>query len=1545
MAYSNDNENLIEDLMLRKEFYWNKKWEHKPSIINDFIPRFLLEDSLRQGVQLKPHSYQRFIETFFNPNTPYKKLLLLWDTGTGKTVGSLLAAMRFINNYRLEFESGHQEIGSVFIIGFAEKVFKNDLLRFTEFGFLNKEEKIKLDQLKKTAIHGTKTEEEIYHKFLHRILKRLTNRKGNGFFKFYGYKAFVNRIFIPEPGVDLNSLSEEDIRRAIKDKKIKYDETLLAEFKNSLMICDEIHNVYNSIEKNNWGIAVQSVLDSEPTCRAIFMSATPINNSPTEIVDILNLLLPKDGRLTKEVFFKNDKELKAGALNEIANYCKGRVSFLKDSNPKYFPRLVMHGESIPGIDYLKFIRCPMSNFHYTTYKQIYTGALSQESQYLVDFALPNPESEKIGIYQTNQIKRLIHTASQKWKDKNGIDFIDGRIVGEICKIDNIQKYSTKYEQLLHNVLRVVKNKGGKICIYHNVVHMSGILFIAELLRQNGIIDENTSSNENTLCVICGKTKKQHKTARVGGKEKDVEDDKKDTEDNNAEDKDDSASYTADVFDDSASDTSSSSSSSSSSSENGKKDAKEDDEKSVLFEQDKVHDDIHEDDNYRKNIDKRIFALDEQMKKKRKVYVADEDDYENNELDDLDENIPDIKQDEDDTEDILSDEVTYKFEDFVFSSMSPDKKTSEWAIYKDARDNLLVYGDQEIQFRAFKKKKKEGNMYYLIDVGVMKTTKPTDEFKKILDTIMGMSDILIKTLNTSDELNHYLIENKFALLKQDLRYSYFIHENKENNDTVGGGANKNIKIFNTLQYIPNLPQVTGGSEENHEFRPARFILVHSDIDSHVLDQSIEKYNHPDNIWGHNCLIMVGAKKIKESIDLKAIQNLYIVSRPDNIQTFIQIRGRAVRKNSHKGLPPDNKVVNLMIFTSSLPKGSTNKKHELSYEEEKYKEKIEIFKTIQRIEKVFHENAIDGLINYDIIEATLKIKDPLGALPYEPNVEKKYNKQFSLSELNDTTFKIYYAQEEINIIKTIVKRLFIEISSVWEYKDLLEACKNPSYTHPNTDELIEYETEINTNLFEEENFIIALSQLVWNNNSNYVEPVLSSMNNMDIIDRLNDPTDKIILLPGEQNSVIVHVNAGKSNGNFYILLPLDAAINRPIIDVELPYRVIKREEQIRINMNSFIQNKKIDFDYDDKKKIFIRKWFDVSIENMENVVCEYGTNFHNKFLEECIEYVFNAWTNPKTEKSEYHSFYFKMLYYYDLLSLVMWCHTCKPSLFAEYLKYAIPVKSKDIKLKALEAYEKSKEIELEDKNKRNARRREKRDEKKRGVYQRRVVLQKNTIKNKPIFSDEDISPPDGSDLSSSGIINLLKTSINRSSNVWIHKEFRNAYNQILEQSEQLFAGRVKKNKMINKVEAKYLPIGHYIKKFPNIYHPERGWHEDPTYSQSEQLFVENDLLIGYDEKSKTGVHVRFKLRNPIHNIKKYKDIRMIEKGSICKSKNKIELKRMAERLNIVVFDKINVDELCALIRTRLIRLELKERIAKSNKKYFYFHYEARPDTVSG
>ena len=139
---------------------------------------------------------------------------------------------------------------------------------------------------------------------------------------------------------------------------------------------------------------------------------------------------------------------------------------------------------------------------------------------------------------------------------------------------------------------------------------------------------------------------------------------------------------------------------------------------------------------------------------------------------------------------------------------------------------------------------------------------------------------------------------------------------------------------------------------------------------------------------------------------------------------------------------------------------------------------------------------------------------------------------------------------------------------------------------------------------------------------------------------------------------------------------------------------------------------------------------------------------------------------------------------------------------------------------------------------------------------------------------------------------------------------------------------------------------MKKIPRFYHPESGWYEVPDYVNTTIIrWKENPIIVGYDEKSRTGVHVRFKIRNPIQNVRQFKDTRKIEKGSVCSSKSKEYLFDIARKLKIDIPPKLNVGTLCDIIRARLIKNEIEERKKPdSNIKWFYHYFDnTRPETL--
>lgn len=349
-------------------------------------------------------SYQSIDKNFINHSTPYFRFLIKHSTGAGKTYNALkIANDGFIKFYKLLYDklsvdlpTGRKGIveldrltPNVFWFGFQptkEAVYR-DLLKFTEFGIVSHEDIQTLKTLRANSVNGGPSEERLELDFQHELMRKIERKHLGGFYKFYGYQQFIYRLIKTQniTLVQLETISRttnknliDIINEYIAAGKISLNKDLLATFENSLIICDEIHDVYNSVAKNNYGVAIQILLDSVPSLRAIFLSATPINNSPTEVVDILNLLLPKDERVSKADLF-DKKRLKPGAAQIIRQKFSGRVSFLQDKNPRFFPTRIYDGEELhlvqpidefDKVPYLKFISCEMSSYQINTIRDL-----------------------------------------------------------------------------------------------------------------------------------------------------------------------------------------------------------------------------------------------------------------------------------------------------------------------------------------------------------------------------------------------------------------------------------------------------------------------------------------------------------------------------------------------------------------------------------------------------------------------------------------------------------------------------------------------------------------------------------------------------------------------------------------------------------------------------------------------------------------------------------------------------------------------------------------------------------------------------------------------------------------------------------------------------------------------------------------------------------------------------------------------------------------------------------------------------------------------
>lgn len=488
----------------------------KKNNIYDHLKGFISSDDkiLLLGYQLT--GAQLFIKNLFNPNTLYKRLLINWQTGVGKSIAAISIGNEFIKFFQEQYVIKRVP-QMVCILGFnTTETIKADMLKFPELGYVTEAE---IKELNRLLVEN----DPRHTQFSAMLNRRISDKITGGFYRFYGYREFVNNLFvITDKGInnkityqEIFATSEEEskLEEFISKNYIRVNYELLNSLKNGIIICDEIHNVYNSMEANNYGSAIQYVLNvlKNEAPRAVFMSATPLTGNASEITDLLNLLNPGMHLKRSDYFYKDSDgifQLKSNSIEEITRLTIGKVSFLIDTDIDLYPKRIFDGNTINKIPYLKLLQCNMSEYHNNTVKQEENLTYAQQTRTLYDIAFPNPDSNDYGLYNSSIIFSKLQKAPLEWRNKVGIDtYVDNGIsviTGDFLKQENIKKYSIKYHTLLVDVIDNIKNKiQGKIMVFHYNVQLSGVILLQELFKMNGFIDESSEPNNSTLCVICG----------------------------------------------------------------------------------------------------------------------------------------------------------------------------------------------------------------------------------------------------------------------------------------------------------------------------------------------------------------------------------------------------------------------------------------------------------------------------------------------------------------------------------------------------------------------------------------------------------------------------------------------------------------------------------------------------------------------------------------------------------------------------------------------------------------------------------------------------------------------------------------------------------------------------------------------------------------------------------------------------------------------------------------------------------------------------------
>ena len=329
-----DDPEFLPKLMRKREFQESKQDSVRTSMDEGI-------DKCRSSEDFEITPVQKFISRLLSPRTPYRSALLFHGVGVGKTC----AAITVSESYLQEFPGR-----KVYIVappniqeGFKRTIFDKEGLKIVKGG-VNHHRGCTGDlYLDLTGSFNEPNRAVIEN----RVAKAIKGR-----YEFFGYTSFYNYIL-----QIFNSLPKGIAADRLEQMKMT---ALRNEFSNRLIIVDEAHNLRdNPMEPED-----DMVDDAAPTDSAdakagkkltpflkevlsvgegitfILMTATPMYNSFTEIVFLMNLLLTNEKfeRLRVEDVFDVKRQTFAPGGREVLGKVASKfISFMRGENPLTFP--------------------------------------------------------------------------------------------------------------------------------------------------------------------------------------------------------------------------------------------------------------------------------------------------------------------------------------------------------------------------------------------------------------------------------------------------------------------------------------------------------------------------------------------------------------------------------------------------------------------------------------------------------------------------------------------------------------------------------------------------------------------------------------------------------------------------------------------------------------------------------------------------------------------------------------------------------------------------------------------------------------------------------------------------------------------------------------------------------------------------------------------------------------------------------------------------------------------------------------------------------
>jgi superfamily II DNA or RNA helicase len=346
-----------------------------------------------------------------------------------------------------------------------------------------------------------------------------------------------------------------------------------------------------------------------------------------------------------------------------------------------------------------------------------------------------------------------------------------------------------------------------------------------------------------------------------------------------------------------------------------------------------------------------------------------------------------------------------------SSSSSDIEEVGGGIYQRSRQSsLFVFPDGTYGSEGFKKNivsTKQSNIYSNRQVYTY-TYSFNPEVKKLLrgnsveETIRNISKYSSKYAKVIQQILNAKDKSIFI-------YSQFVQ---------GSGA---IVLAKLLELV-GFSLATGRERDNSQsLRYA--LLTDKTTTSSEIDLVKNRFNMDDNKFGNIIKVIIGSGKVIEGFSLSNVQEEHIISPFWNYTPVAQALARGLRAGSHKALISSGIIPVVNIYQhASIPDTPENSIDVYMYSISEFKDI-----SIKRMERIMEESAFDCALTYDRNFVRNGI-DGSRECNYEKceyqcdDITKEQLKGIPASEIDYSTFQLYYSSDNIESIIQRVKTLF-------------------------------------------------------------------------------------------------------------------------------------------------------------------------------------------------------------------------------------------------------------------------------------------------------------------------------------------------------------------------------------------------------------------------------------------------------------------------------------------------------------------------------------------